>query len=315
MSLLLRLITISFLISFCISCIERRRENAAVVANIPNTNKIEKKVIEKTATLKKLGPSSQEYPEEYKKYDRRYHSLWKEVSHKIFYGEEMELEIKYFRVVAGRIVIKTMPNTFVSNREVYHIQGNIRSAPFYRYIYKLRDSIETFLDVKTFLPLKYSLIQRESGQKVNDLQVFNHQDLQTHFTYKRVKKGKTKEIDKAVPIPHYFQDSFSALQFARGLPFMIGKKYEFPVVTRGKVWIVQMEALKREKLKIANRKYSAIKVKAKTKFPGVLRKKGDIFFWFSDDPTRKILGFDARVKFGKIKARLVRYRAGQKEKP
>ena len=158
----------------------------------------------------------------------------------------------------------------------------------------------TFLSKKNFTPLKYILVQRESGQIVDDLQLFDHEELKTYFWYKRIKNKKESKDKKIEYVPRYFQDSLSALFFVRGLPMKIGNKYEFPVVTRTKVWIIKVEVMAKEDLKIEGKTYNTYRLRAETHFPGVLEKRGDIVFWYSADASRRILKFLAKVKIGHL---------------
>ena len=56
----------------------------------------------------------------------------------------------------------------------------------------------------------------------------------------------------------------------------------------------------------------AVKIKAETNFPGVLKKSGDINFWYGVEADRRLLKFQAKVKLGSIYGELVEYKAGTK---
>ncbi len=281
--------------------------------------KIEKKVkkkIDAKAAVKKIEKTKarkgypKDYPDQFKKYNKKYKDIWEKSEPRIFVGEEMEIDVKYFNVTAGKVILRTLENTTIGERETFRFRADLKSAPFYKYIYELDDYLESFMDVETLLPLKYTLIQRESGQEVDDLQIFDYEELKTHFFYKRLKEGKTKKEQKSEFIPAYFQDSFSALFFARGLPLKKGDIYEFPIVTRAKVWLVKFTVLGEEEIKVKGESVKAIKIDAETRFPGILKKRGDINFWFSADETRRILKFEAKVKLGTIYGELARFKEG-----
>ena len=100
------------------------------------------------------------------------------------------------------------------------------------------------------------------------------------------------------------------MQFTRGLPLNKGDTYDFPVVTRGKVWLLKVEVMGEEEITVNGHDVQGIRIKAETHFPGVLQKSGDISFWYSADPMRKLLKFKAKVKLGSIFGELVDYKAG-----
>lgn len=252
-----------------------------------------------------------ELPEEFVDYDEISKPVWERYTPLYFPNEEMHFAIKYLGITAGHIRVVTKPLATIDGRAVMHYQGHMRSARFYEYFYRLDDSIETYVDAKRQIPIRYALIQRESGQNVDDLQVFDHEANKTYFWYKRVKDGKTKEEEKEAFVPDYFHDSFSALFFARGLPYKVGDVYEFPIVTRTRLWLLKMDVEQIEEISIMKKRVPAYRVRAVTRFPGVLERRGDILFWFSADEQKKLLKFRASVKIGAIEGELIEYKPGQ----
>jgi len=248
------------------------------------------------------------YPDTYVEYDNRFKETWKSFKPILFIGEEFTMSIKYLGLSAGTAQITTLEPVFMGEQKVWHIKAKLKSADYYKYIYQLDDSIESYISTESFLPLKYQLIQRESAQEIDDLQLFDADKLKTFFWYRRLKKGIVNKQEQSNHIPKYVQDSFSALYFARGLPLVKGVVYEYPVVTRAKIWIIKLEVVAREEIIFQKSKIMALKIKAETRFPGILKKKGDINFWISDDKKRLFLKFNAKVKIGSISGDLLEYK-------
>lgn len=275
---------------------------------------LKNKVAQDVAEIeKKENPLPKDYPEKFLKYDEEAKKVWDIFSPKIFLNEAHIFEISYLGITAGTIRLETRPPVKLANEPAYHFKVKLKSAEYYNYIYRLNDSLESYVRIRDFMPLKFKLVQRESGQEVDDLQVFDHSTNKTTFWYRKLKKGKEKKDKKEKYMPLHFQDSFSVLQFVRGLPLKLGEKYEFPIVTRTKVWIAKMDVVNTlDKVTVANKTFSAIKVKAETRFPGVLKKRGDVIFWFSNDAQRRLLKFQAKIKIGSVKGELVKFEPGKK---
>lgn len=254
----------------------------------------------------------EEYPEEFYEFDKRSEKLWQKFEPNLFANERLVFRISYLGLTAGSVQLKTEPMTEIAGRDAFHFRAHMRSARYYRYIYELDDRLETYIDARNFLPIQYTLIQRESGQDVDDLQLFDSENLQKHFFFKRVKDGNVTEREETHPIPYYVQDSFSSLYFVRGLPLEVGDRYEFPVVTRGRIWIIELDVVKKEQIKIMNEWVDAIRVNAITRYPGVLESRGDIIFWYSADDYKKPLQFRADVKIGSIRGALIEFEPGTK---
>lgn len=261
-------------------------------------------------TLRRSFAPPKDYPKDFLDYDKKSKKVWKLFKPKVFVNEKMVIDAQYFGVTVGKILLRTLPKKMINGQEVYHFHANLKSAPFYRYVYSLDDYVESFVTVDDFLPVKYQLVQNESKQQVNDLQVFDHDKRQTQFWYRRDKKGKIKEENKVGFIPGFIGDSFTPLLFVRGLPLKIGDHYEFPMVTRAKLWIVKIDVVSVEEIVVNGKDVSAIKLKAETHFPGVLKKRGDILFYYSNDERRKLLKFEAKIKLGTVEGELVDYSPG-----
>lgn len=275
-----------------------KKEEPAKIENKPLT--------EEEKRIKKLR-------EQYEGYDKISEKVWEKFFPKFFVGESHRFEVKYLGIKAGYIHINTDSLVEVAGKPSVHFKVNLKSASYYSMVYELNDTLESIVDLESFRPVKYKLVQRESSQDVDDLQLFDHDKRKTYFWYRRFKKGKEKKDYKENIIPTYLQDSFSSLMFVRGLPLKLGDKYQFPVATRAKLWIIKLEVVdENDSIVYKKKDVPAIRVKAETHFPGVLKKRGDIVFWYSKDDTRKLLKFQAKIKIGSIEGQLFDYMEGKK---
>lgn len=248
----------------------------------------------------------------FKTWDLESKRVWKKFTPYVRVGEELIYEISYLGVLAGHVRMTTKPVTEVAGKEVYHFYAQLKSGRWYDFIYKLDDYIETFVERETFRPVKYSLIQRESSHKTDDLQLFDLESSMTYLDYYRLKDGKEKKENKQEMIPKYFQDSYSALPFMRGVDMQVGDVHQFPIVTRGKIWLLKYEVVGVEEIKIQGSWIKALKIKAETQYPGVLEKRGDILFWFDQSDLKRPVKFQAKVKIGSLEGVLTDYKPGKK---
>lgn len=261
------------------------------------------------------GPPQEDeiYPEEFEEYDKRSKKLWASTNPIYYPGEKFVYGIKYLGITAAHIKITAGKISEVANKKAFHYKAVLKSARFYSAIYEMEDTLESYVDAKKQIPIRYSLVQRETNKDVDDLQIFDREKNKTFFFYKRVKEGKTKEEEKEAFIPNYFHDTFSAMFFVRGLPMDIGDVYEFPIMTRAKLWLVKIKVDSIEEVKSQGKWVDAYRIEAETRFPEELSKeRGNITFWVSTDQRRKLLRFSADVRFGSIYGDLVEYSPGGK---
>ena len=277
-----------------------------VVKKKPVKNKPNKK--KKKKTLKQVFQYPPEYKEELKALDKESEKFWYKYQPILFEGEKMILDISYGGVSTGKITINTLSSTKLGEEDVFHINTRIKTADFYSYLYELDDYCDSYLTKKDFRPLKFSLIQRESSQDIDDLQLFDLNELKTYSFYKRVTSEKEKKSKKVKTIPRYFQDPFSVIYFLRGLPMDIGNSYVIPLVNQGKVEILSAKVERKEVLstKIGEREAYVLKIFTKAK--GKTIKGGEMTFWFSTDEKRIFLKFKAKIKLGSINGEILEYK-------
>ncbi|MBL7664901.1 MAG: DUF3108 domain-containing protein [Bacteriovoracaceae bacterium] len=282
--------------------VEAPKATAAVVVKpkpvIPTKPKI---VVTKKSTV----PA--DYPPELLEFDKASIEIWKKFIPKMTIGESIIYDITYTGIVIGKVAMTTGPINKIQNRDAYQIVGRLKSAPFYSYVYDIDDQVESYIDKEYFTPVKFALVQRESSKKINNLELFDREELKSYYRYRKTKDDETIFKKKDTFIPRYFQDSFSAMFFLRGLPLKVGETYTFPVVTNAKIWLMDINVLGKEKIETAIGTKDSIKLRAITRYTGEVVKKGVIDFWLSDDDKRFMLKFNAEVKIGSVKGAIVSY--------
>lgn len=147
-----------------------------------------------------------------------------------------------------------------------------------------------------FLSVRYSLVQRESKQNVDDLQLFDRENLKSLWFYKMVRPDKTRVKNEEKPIPAFSTDPFSVVFFFQGLPLKDGDMYEIPIMNKGKVLILKSEVEGRETINTELGKKKAVRLHAMTQYTGDHLKSGDMTFWFSDDDKRTLLKAEQKLK-------------------
>lgn len=246
-----------------------------------------------------------DYPEEFKTLEEPARKTWSVFKPIIRVGEKLSFEISYLGITAGTITFNVLENGKRGDDLVHHFKATLSSADYYKYIYSLDDYVESFVIADTFMPLKYTLIQRESGQSVDDLQLFDHTNFQSKQWFKRIKDGKTKRDDKVAYVPPIFLDPLSLLSFFRGLPLSNGDEYFIPVVVRSKLWKVTAKVEGRETIEAADVERAAIKLIVVAESTEKDKKPTTMNLWYAQAPSRELLRFNAELKFGSVEGELL----------
>lgn len=277
----------------------------AAAADFDKAQKESKTVPLEAPLVKPISKIPADYPPELFTISKKAEETWKKYRPSHIMGQKTYLDIHYLGVTVGKILITNKGLKTINGKEVWHLHARFKSAPFYSSIYELDDTVDTYVTKNDFLSVRYSLIQRESKQNVDDLQLFDRESLKTFWFYKMVRPDKTKTKKEEHPIPAFSIDPFSVVFFFQGLPLKDGDKYEIPIINKGKILIFKSDVEGRETIQTELGKKKAIRVHAVTQYSGDHLKSGDMTFWFSDDEKRTMLKARAKIKIGSVTADVV----------
>ena len=288
-------------------------------ANQPVIKAVPGKVVKKSEPKKAVKPDlpltqdvpvsklPADYPAELIKINSKAENVWKQYKSNHLPDEKIFLDIHYLGMTVGKIMVTNRGKKMINGKEVWHFHSRFKSAPFYSNIYELDDTVDTYVTTDQFLSIRYSLIQRESKQDVDDLQLHDRDQMKTFWFYKQKKSnGDLKNKEKNAFIPYFSIDPFSMLFFFQGLPMKNGDIYEIPIINKAKMLILKSEVEGREEIDTEDKdNVKAIRVHATTQYTGETLKSGDMYLWFSDDNQRKLLKAQAKIKIGSVTADIV----------
>jgi len=171
-----------------------------------------------------------------------------------------------------------------------------------KYIYKVYDVIDTYVDFNDFVPLKMKLKMDESKQNVSMVLIYDHKKGKSTFWKKRIdSKDKVEEIKRQDDIVPYAQDIFSALYFVRTHEFKVGDKLKFVVHDNGKNWNMTISAVRREKIWTRLGDVETIVLVPTVEREGEVFTKGSMSLWVTTDERRVPVKFEAEVRIGTMK--------------
>ena len=258
---------------------------------------------------KAVKPAGISYPDhvsqKYKDFDKNSKTFWKLNTPMFKVGESATYKVSYLGVNTGNINISVKENSLIGEKETYHVHARVKTASYYSYLYEVDDICDSYIDIETKRPLKFSLIQRESAQDIDDLQLFDFDEFKVFTFYKRTTKEKTKKKKNVQPTPYYYQDPLSVLFFMRGLPMNIGKYYDIPILNKGKAEILRAKVARKQTIDTKLGKKEAFRVEINSKHEGKTIKGGKMLFWFTTDESRTFLKFEAKIKIGRITGEII----------
>ena len=82
-------------------------------------------------------------------------------------GEQLEYRLHYGIINAGTAKLEVKPlGQKIAGREVYHIVGSGKTKGAFDWVFKVRDTYETFLDVDGVFPWAFKRDVNEGGYKI-----------------------------------------------------------------------------------------------------------------------------------------------------
>lgn len=200
-------------------------------------------------------------------------------------------------VPAGEAVFTTKLAN-MQGRPAYHIVGTGRTYSSYDWIFKVRDTYETYIDTANLYPLRFIRNVNEGGYKFTNDVVF-YQDIK-----KAVSKGKS------FTVPNCIQDVLSTIYYARNIDykkFKPGDKIPFSLFLDDEVHNIYIRYIGKEKITTRYGVFNAIKI-APLLIEGTIFKGGEkMAVWVTDDENRIPVRIDSPILVGSIKVDLVKY--------
>ncbi len=209
----------------------------------------------------------------------------------------------YYSVIG--IYVNAGTATFTTNVEkmgtktVYHVIGSGTSNPSYDWIFKVRDTYESFIDTATLKPQKFIRKVDEGSFKINENVVFNN-------------ANNTASSEKGiVKIPECVQDVLSSIYYARNIDYNKYKpedKIPLTMFLDNEVYNLYIKYLGKETIKTRYGKFNAIKFKPLL-VKGTLFKGGEnMTVWVSDDANHIPLRIESPIVVGSVKVDMMDYK-------
>ncbi|HLO24600.1 MAG TPA: DUF3108 domain-containing protein, partial [Geobacteraceae bacterium] len=100
-------------------------------------------------------------------------------------------------------------------------------------------------------------------------------------------------------------DPYSSFYYLRTLPLEVGKSVYVSMLDTKQLWNVEVQVLKKERMKTILGEVNTILIKPLIKSEGIFERKGEIFIWLTDDARRIPVKMKTKVAIGSITATLV----------
>jgi hypothetical protein len=225
-------------------------------------------------------------------------------------GEKMTFEVRWSFILAGEATLEVLPMKKVNGEDSYHIFLKMRTSDFVDIFYKVRDSIESYVDLSMEHSLMY--LQTNHIEEGEDIRVdFDWEKGQAH--YFRI-DGDAKA--ETITIPPGAFDPLSVFYAFRLYNLGEEDKIIVPVTDGKKVVYGSAAVIKREMIQVGKVKYDTFLVEPELSEIGSIFKMSSgakLQIWVTADRRHIPVRISSKVSVGSFIAELTSYTDGKEE--
>src|SRR6202011_1573148 len=171
-------------------------------------------------------------------------------------------------------------------------------------LFPVVDKFQSAFDTRTGCSAGFSKQLQEGLRKVTGDLTFNYAAGKQTQVEKNLVKGTMKT--QTASIPACVTDSLSAIFYAASQPLVVGQTIRFPLADSMRTVTVTMKVEAKEEIKTPAGTFQTIRVEP-TADEGIVKNRGAIWIWYTDDARHMPVQIRARLFWGTITARLQAY--------
>jgi len=171
-------------------------------------------------------------------------------------------------------------------------------------LFPVIDKFQAGFDTKTGCSTGFSKQLQEGRRKVSSDLSFDYAQGKQKQVERNLVKGTAKE--QTASIPACVTDSLSALFYAASQPMVVGQTIRFPLADSMRTVTVTMKVEAKEEIKTPAGTFQTIRVEP-TADEGIVKNRGNIWIWYTDDARRIPVQIRAHLFWGTITAHLQSY--------
>jgi len=213
-------------------------------------------------------------------------------------GESLVFSVDYGFYKAGTATMKVLATKEVNGGQCYHIETTASSNDFISKFYKVRDVVNSYIDISGLFSRRFEKKLKEGKYKSNRYIDFYHD---------RLIALNTKEKYALTEIPIYVQDILSSLYFLRTFDLKVGREEFIEVYADGKVYPLKVIVHRREKITVPAGKFQCLVVEPILKSEGIFKQKGKLMVWLTDDERKIPVKMTSKILIGSIGTNLESY--------
>ncbi len=169
-------------------------------------------------------------------------------------------------------------------------------------IYKIDDHFQTVFSRLNGCTSEFTKQTQEGRRQLNSTIKIDYKQLKSVLDEKNLVSGKNKHVETA--IPGCVTDLLTGVYYASSQPMEVGRSFVLPVVDAMHTVPVTLKVEAREQVKTPLGLFKTVRVQP-TADAGVVKNRGNIWIWYTDDERHLPVQMRARSFWGTITFRLI----------
>jgi len=183
------------------------------------------------------------------------------------------------------------------------VKATADSTGAFSVLYPVHDRLEAGFDPRTFCSASITKHTEEGFRRLDTSIRFDYARRKSVLQEKNLKSGASKQDEN--DIPGCVTDVVSGIFYLGSRVLAVGQTYTFPLNDGGKTNDVSARVEAREDVKTPAGTFHTLRVQPEAT-SGVVKNKGRIWIWYSDDASHIPVQMRARLFWGTITFRLAR---------
>jgi hypothetical protein len=212
--------------------------------------------------------------------------------------ELLKYRIHYGFVNAAVVKMSVSKPIKINNQEAYNLKIEGSTVKSFSWLFNVRDKFESWVDAKSFTPLRYAKTVREDDYFNQDVAIYNYKD-----KWLKNKEGKIDITDKTMDIA-------AAIYYLRNWDYnnkKVGDKFPLDIYLDNKIHNLSVTYAGEETLKTDVGKIKCIKLKPQLVVDRVFKDEDAMTVWVTNDKNHIPVRIQTDIHVGSLKVDLMEY--------
>ncbi len=179
-----------------------------------------------------------------------------------------------------------------------HVSATADSSGVVSLLYRVQDRLNTYFDARKLCSYKVIKHSEEGSRLRETVVTYDYGRGKAVLEERNLKDNQQKKTES--DIPGCVTDIVSGILYVASLPLRPGDTYVFPVNDGGKTVTAQAHVEAREEIKTPAGTFKAVRVGPEGDSGALLKNKGRIWIWYTDDDRHIPVQMRAKLLWGTV---------------